>query len=242
MQINFKVNLDGWQRSFTLLATQAKQLNKPLREFDHYLRGRVDERFAAGGPGWEPLKKATQDEWISRARAIVGRKLRYEIKKAYRRFEGKFGRSAIQIGTESQRASMLRTISRRAITSQEFQKFHLGIDKITSEAFMNHEGTPFSLKQAEKQVASIKERVARAEDKAKSRPILGRIRKAFESKIDSGMLKIVNKVGFSGVHNDGGTAGHGAKIPERRFLFLEPQDIDHLAEILQQHMLLAFYG
>ena len=49
------------------------------------------------------------------------------------------------------------------------------------------------------------------------------------------VVKTMSKVPWSGVHNEGGTAGNGAQIPERSFLRIDASDTVELSKIALQH-------
>ena len=85
--------------------------------------------------------------------------------------------------------------------------------------------------------ARLLPRVVRAQ--ARAEKVLGRVSQSFRSEIKRGGLVRESVIPWAGVHNEGGTAGHGAKIPARPFLFLEADDVDVLVEMLRERMLLA---
>lgn len=52
---------------------------------------------------------------------------------------------------------------------------------------------------------------------------------------DWGLL-VANHIAWSGVHNDGGSVGHGSVIPPAHFLVLTPQKLNHLATRLASYL------
>jgi phage gpG-like protein len=44
-------------------------------------------------------------------------------------------------------------------------------------------------------------------------------------------------IDWAGVHNDGGVAGKGARIPERKFLEWTPERLAKFVEIAQQYVI-----
>jgi phage gpG-like protein len=50
--------------------------------------------------------------------------------------------------------------------------------------------------------------------------------------VGSGSLQVFSEIEWAAVHNDGGTAGHGAKIPQRTFLDLEEDDLEVLESFI----------
>jgi phage gpG-like protein len=51
------------------------------------------------------------------------------------------------------------------------------------------------------------------------------------------LLVIESAIDWAGVHNDGGTAGKGARIPKRTFLEWTPERIEKFIEIAQQYVI-----
>jgi phage gpG-like protein len=70
---------------------------------------------------------------------------------------------------------------------------------------------------------------ARAQSTVKShgkRPILGKLRSAFTVEFGPKFIRALSKVKWSGVHQEGGTAGYGARIPQRTHLWLSDDFVD----------------
>lgn len=63
--------------------------------------------------------------------------------------------------------------------------------------------------------------------------LLGRIPTAWSSKVDAGGLKMVNKVKFAAAHHEGATVGHGAQLPARPHLDVDPQRLDDVIEAIE---------
>lgn len=216
--IAFSVEAEGVKRKFRTLATTVKQLDKPLRTFGGYLKSKARARFAAQGPGWPALAQATMAAREDKALAGVEKKLARELKRA-------------------KSSSGERAILRRAAILAEFQKRHKRGGSLAGRSDVST--------LTAKQAAKLEERVGRALAKAAGKPILGRLVDSLVVEVKDGTLTVESRVkgrGFdhSGIHNKGGTAGRGAKIPARPFLFLESGDLDHLEALLRDEMLLAF--
>jgi len=66
---------------------------------------------------------------------------------------------------------------------------------------------------------------------------LGKLIGAFVAKVVGKRgVTLENKVPWSAVHNDGGTAGHGAKVPKRQYLFVSSDDLDEVKQIVLDAM------
>lgn len=66
--------------------------------------------------------------------------------------------------------------------------------------------------------------------------MLGRLPRAWKVVVTQESLKFTNRVRWSNVHNEGGTAGNGARIPRRQFAYLSRDLIDGAAEIYATHV------
>lgn len=64
------------------------------------------------------------------------------------------------------------------------------------------------------------------------RGLLGRLPAALITKIERKRMIVESRVKWSGIHQDGGTAGHGAKIPARPFLWVSQQLADQVASVV----------
>lgn len=63
---------------------------------------------------------------------------------------------------------------------------------------------------------------ARLRRKRKRRPLLGRLPGAIQVKVHPDAIEISSRAAWSGIHQDGGQANHGAEIPARPFLWWSP--------------------
>jgi phage gpG-like protein len=70
--------------------------------------------------------------------------------------------------------------------------------------------------------------------------ILGTLDRTLGMKVDGDKVRVYSKALISGIHNDGGTAGHGARIPARPFLELKQADIDLFVEACREQALAAW--
>jgi phage gpG-like protein len=237
------VNIDGLEHKLDTLADSAKDLEEPLRIFGGYLRQRAIERYKA--QGFPPLAKATLEARADKALAGLENKLRQDLKKALKRQpqarrslleklvgarvpEGMAGGSALSKGAAS-----------RLAVYQEFRARHRkpsGDNKFEQMAGAKD----LSLKQ----LASLDAREGRAIAKAVSGPILGKLVKSLKVTVGSGSVTLASRTvtGFSEIHNEGGTAGRGSKIPKRETILIEEKDLDVLADIVLHHLTEGMQG
>jgi len=93
-----------------------------------------------------------------------------------------------------------------------------------------------------KTTKALVKRIARGVADAQNRPILGRLPYSHRATVTGNQLDVASPVAWAGVQNDGGTAGHGAKIPERQWLAWWPPLMPMLAEIPGKVAIKAFEG
>jgi hypothetical protein len=205
-------------------AEMKQVVTKSLRIFDSYYRRRVQQRFAAQGPGWAPRKeddgreaKASEARG-TQARALAEHKLKIKLFRQLTRARKQWLKGK---GTE-------KSVIRRARVIEEFKRQ------------MGGEVSPFfsSDKRLEKSVSGLRERMTRAEQKASER-ILGRFPSAMKSRLQGMVLTVLNTIPFSGVQNEGGVVGHGAELDARPFNYFEAIDAEVFSEIVVNMMLVA---
>lgn len=236
MNLTLRVDVGGLERKFELLTDSAKKIDPALRAFDRYLAARVRQRFESSGPGWAPLAPETIEARKSRAAEVLGKKLGRDVRRSEQRYRSKFGEhrddtlsQLLESRVVKKRRSAAAAIQRRLTTFAEYRRQLAG---------GSAEASLFEGRGADRQRVSLAARVQRAEARATGK-ILGRVALSFKSTVRGGRLTRESKIPWAGVHNEGGAAGHGATIPARPFLFIEERDVDVLAEILRDRMLLA---
>ena len=195
------MEVDGVVRQMDVIADTASTVDKALARFGKYLRLKAQRRFDSNGPGWPPLKAATQ--------------LRHEAK-ASRRLESKLRRDVIRATRTAKKDTTRET---RETVLAEFKRLEAGgmLDKSLL--------TP-------KQQKSLQGRIGRAKKKAGEK-LLGKIAGSLKAKISNNTLTVIAGEKWAhpqltNVHNEGGSANHGANIPKREFLKLEGEDLSVL--------------
>jgi phage gpG-like protein len=74
--------------------------------------------------------------------------------------------------------------------------------------------------------------------KRKRRPLLGRLPGAIQVKVHQDAIEIRSRVEWSGIHQEGGRANHGAEMPARPFLWWSPgflEDVEEAALLYVTH-------
>ena len=217
-----RVDSSGIERTFNTIATNAKQLDAPLKIFDRYFRSKVAQRFAAEGPGW-PARKETKEQVAKRGEAAYAtaiRKLKNKLAVALEKATKK-----VRLGGGERSVAAM---ARRHAALREFERQVSG-GKL---------GGKTDLKAAKLEGRIVGMRTKAQTSAIKSTQLLGRLANSIASKINKGSLMVFSRPEWSGVQNDGGPVGRGATLPPRPFMFLEDDDLDILSDILINHLLL----
>lgn len=228
--ITIQVNVDGVVHKMDTLAERARDLDRPLKRFGAYLRKRAIERYKA--QDFTPLAESTL-----RARAQEGlnsleRKLEKDVRKAEKRSRPQakpsFLQRALGIASPAILGPASRGVRNRESVLSEFRRRHRrGSEGLKGSAG----GKALSVKQ----LASLDRREEKAVTKAMNAPILGGLPGTLVVEVQRGTVTLVSRTRehWTDVHNKGGTAGHGAKIPKRETIKLEQQDLAVLKQILE---------
>lgn len=78
-------------------------------------------------------------------------------------------------------------------------------------------------------------RGARRLERAMKNP-LGRLKSAWAFSVGPRFLEARSKAPWSGVHQEGGTAGHGAHIPQRTFAWFSEALIERFVDLTRAHL------
>ena len=212
----------GVRKALDLAVDSLKDLAPILRRFAKWMRPEVDAVFAAQGPGWAPraddsptTREGAQERIAEAARARGQQKLRLKLRQDLRRAQR---RLASGKGKE-------KTVDGRYVALKELERIAAGGSKDYSL---------LSGRKGEK----LRERLGRAESDAEKEQgqVLGRIAGSIKARVQGSTLEIYSSIPWAGIHNEGGTAGRGAKIPARTFLEWTPVRVEKLASIASEYM------
>jgi phage gpG-like protein len=78
--------------------------------------------------------------------------------------------------------------------------------------------------------------------RAKPRKLLGRLPKALQTLISPNSLIVRSRVKWAYVHQAGGTAGHGARIPRRQFLWISANLGKRVVKVFERFLLAQWNG
>ncbi len=68
------------------------------------------------------------------------------------------------------------------------------------------------------------------------RKLMGKLPSALTSKVTRSGVTLISRAKWSGVHQDGGTAGQGARIPARPFLWASQEALEAIGYVISRHL------
>ncbi len=233
------VNTEGIDRKFDLVINKASDIDGPMRRMGAHLKQKALAKYKA--QAFQPLAASTLKERAQKGLSRMESKLQKDVGKAYKRQNGGvqmqkgFLASALAAIAGEPGGALLggqsRGVTNRLAVLSEFQRRH----RKGSSVLMTYSGKPLSIKQ----LSSLDARTERSVSKAVGKAILGRLGDSLQVTVGFGNVKLESRTSgtWSAVHNDGGEAGHGAKIPKRETLKLDEEDMRVLEELLKEHLL-----
>lgn len=190
-----------------------------LREWGKYLRRKANQRFAEQGPGWPGLAESTTE---GREHRFTGRITKY----------GK-----VRASYEKNRARQIKGQILRALKRGEGRGLK---GKTLGQTLGRYHQTTAALKRAAEKQAAKKQEKRRSgktvAEQQQNRPILGRLRSSLIAKLDGRNAIVESRAPWSSVHNEGGTVGNGAQVPERQFLVIDDEDPEELRRIAENRI------
>lgn len=260
MRLRFKFNADPAIAHFGEIGDRADNAGAILKRWGGYLRKRNLAR-ADEAQGWAPLAESTQKRYAATRTAPVtahGKVRKSYAKRAERALAraekiagwnqnartGALRRLAQKIGvSKTQETQATRDLAelRRLVQGGRVDRQRTKSGKLSSRA---------AAWQGSKAVQRLRGQLARAQaaqETGKGAPTggkrksdahkpLGLVARQLQYKADGARVSLFSKVPWSAIHNEGGTAGHGARIPARLFLDITQEDELVLAEIVEQHL------
>ncbi len=87
---------------------------------------------------------------------------------------------------------------------------------------------------------TVKRRRSHSRRTLKQRRLLGRLPGLIDVKLTPTSMIASSKVRWAGAHQRGETVGRGVRLPTREFLWASPQLIDHVCQILCDHLMVPW--
>lgn len=258
MRLTFTVDAGAIVRPFQIVAQNMADLKPALARMGGRVRSRTKRVFDQEGPGWAPLAKSTlarkpNEHWVGfLAKSKSGRSSDTTVRLAKRiandrakadAFQGDPKKATVLVNAlrrASENRRSLDTIS-QAFGFADTDRMILFAEREQRRAKMH--GVALRAAKAlpkgseeRRRVSRIGQRRYRAEEA--STKILGSLRNSMTIKLKGATAEVFAKPKWAGVHNAGGTAGHGAEEPERRFIWIDPSDLPYFEKILLEEALM----
>lgn len=222
----FRIDMSKAQKMLGGVEARARDSKGILRRWMGYMRKKAKDRFAElGGP---PLAPSTQRRYEQTRTSSVT--AHGEVRKSYAQNLERYYR----VKHRDKETRQLTDRGRELVA--ELRRLSAGGNPSRS-----------TLEAEDKAIARLRQRLEKAQttrrrvggDRRKSdkHQLLGRLRTSLEGFTTALSAILRNRVPWSGVHNEGGTAGHRASIPQRTTLQILAEDVAELAKIEVQHLL-----
>lgn len=254
--------IDGYLRRLEVFGDACADLKEPLARCGGYLRGQAKHRIDAGGPGWQDLAPETVRRKMTTARlqlleALFPRRRpgKMPVQRAAERLATALNRGRDAKTTRARVAAKKRAAHEGETLALYQRAFGVpaGVRDINSLiAFAEREQRRIRLhgealraarhlpagSDARARVGRIgKPRYQRSE---RSTQLLGGLYDSIHLRVEAKLVVVFSGPSWSGVHNKGGQAGHGARIPERRYLKIEARDVQVFVGIFRAYLLDGF--
>lgn len=231
--LTFECDFSPAIQRFDTVADQARDAQKLLKRFAGYLNWTAKEAFT-NQPGWEPLAASTQAKLQStRTSAIT---VQGQVRSSYVKQAAPQLARALKTGGLAARENMAEflRLGRSGNALDSVLSGGAGTGSRAVERLRR-----MLLKAAAQKAAGKRVSVGGNKRKSDRHQLLGKLRKSIERRVDVGQGEAIaeSRVPWSGVHNKGGAAGHGAKIPARVFLTIDERGAVALAEIALEHLM-----
>jgi phage gpG-like protein len=208
--VTFRVRAEGAEKLMQGLVYRASDVKPVLRRWVGYMRKHARKRFdELSGP---PLAPSTAEKYAGtrtsnvtaagNVRASYARTLEAQLRKKR---------------TGEMNLAELRRLARGG-----------------SSAFSLSEAQDKSIERLRKRLEQARKtgkRVGGNRRKIERHKLLGRLVGALQGSVTRATAILRNRVRWSAVHNEGGTAGRGASIPKRETLTILAEDVSVFAEI-----------
>lgn len=245
------VNLDGMRRKFTTAITISRQPDRVLKRIGGLVKKRAKERIRAEGPGWAPLAASTIERkptvelvQLTRfVRSMNGRSTRIRrqggVLGVHDQMEKFFARGQ-SAKTDRAAEKAFGHARRRLLVLEAIVKHYGGAAKITSLEQLVEFAEKDLAKRTLRKAGLLKGPRYRNTEAAAG--LLGGLADSIGWAIEGALVRVTSRTarGWSDVHNSGGVAGHGARIPLREYLVLEESDLTFAEVVAAEELAGAF--
>lgn len=248
--ITFETNFGGVEQAIDEMAFAVADLTEPLKAAGAVVRARSQRRIEKQGPGWPGLAPATLErkpsvEMIELLNVIRGKSHRGIKRRGVLSLIDRTLKAAQRVRTAKTEKQKAHWVARARVTGTKLRE----IARLW-QGPLKGGGINALLRLAERDLLQRARkrhglgRGPRYSASMRSTQVLGGLVPSIRFKVSGRADQVTIRSGasFSGVHNRGGTAGHGAKIPRREFLKVEGQDLRVLANEIEKQAVAALEG
>ena len=229
--LHFKIDAAGPIKTFEGIAKRANDTTGLLRRWGGYFRQKAHDR-ADAAEGWPGLSAATREKLEATRTSSVT--VAGEIRKSYGVKLDAYLRLQQVKGTPSAAADIA-----------ELRRLRSG-GKVERDS----KGKKAAAWSGSKAIDRLRKRLAKAQDqraagkrarvggdarKAERHKLLGSVARQIVWNVEGNSVKALSRVPWSGVHNEGGSVGNGATVPQRSFLRIDAEDKAELSKIALEH-------
>jgi len=229
--LTISVDSGGTVRNLNLLADKFSDLSPVLGPFSAFMRNEIQEVFDSQGHGaWAARKESSQTHLEARKASKIARieatkfsGLENRLRSEYRRT---IKRAEKPAKTEKIAAGRQRAIRRKEAQMAEVARLAAGGESQPRGQTALYRRVERRIVQSEKKIEAVKEG-----------KLLGRIANSCKINYNKTSWEMESQVPWASVHNEGGTAGRGAKISERRFLEWTDARLEKFVEMAAAYLL-----
>ncbi len=220
LSLGLKANLAAPLERLRKMGAKASDLRPLYQAWSRFLRQEAKDRIEAG-EGFAPLAESTTKRLKqSRTSAITARG---QVRQSYaKRLEVQLRRQVRAEKLEEEVLTDLQTLRAGGRAA-----LHLDVSDRRSKALIRL--------QKQLKHAQTKQRVGGDKRQSEQHEVLGRMSSTLLALAKRNEAIAESRVPWSGIHNHGGTAGNGARIPARPFLVLTPESIQVLTELTRRY-------
>ena len=251
LALNVSFRAGGALETVQAIFRRAEDVRPVLRRWGGWLRKDAKEHFEQQ-PGWEPLAESTRErlEHTRMGAVTTQGKLRASyVRKSESAFLAQLKGGKVNSGVK---LAELRRLARGGSTSFSLQdgtrRYSKGLERARVLLAKAEEQKRLAARQREEDRLDGEQRVGgyqkvdvggKAANKRaiESHQLLGKLRTAIRAKAEETRVVVENAIPWSRIHNEGGTAGRGARIPARVFLEITQRAAAELAQIAIEHFM-----
>ena len=230
MPIRIEIETDGAVRELEILADSFAEIRPVFAKFSAYMRSEIQAVFDSDGGGKWPERK-TPKPLGEEAKAAKIEKIRSSqyssLSGALRSSQRKAARL---LARTPQSDSKLTERRRKSAAKYEAQLAE--VQRLSQGGSKDQKG----FRKLYERAGRREERAARKIDRLERGALLGQVANSFSIDFDKSNWEMFSRIAWAGVHNEGGSAGHGARIPARVFLEWTPERIEKFVQMANEYL------